>query len=454
MPDDEAPPPAPASNGALPPPRWWRPERHSRRVLGAGAVLIACALVATVTVLVRTGAHSEPAAPPDPIAATPLGHDPVPAERTIRTIPTRCGVSKKTIHALAPHAEVRDREKWKGSSTMPGRSNPGGDRTCEWLSEPGEDRGLTIDFSLYGPAGAQQVRPLPPATPISQALAVFPPTVRDKSTLDDPGEEPDDRKQAKVKPVAGLGDEAVYFYRHEGLDHDSGQTVVFRVQNAVVSLSYTGASNHSSSGSRVRKRTARRGAFRAAAEVAATLGAHHPAPKIITPKTRPAAFTHTASPCATGSESPEPEPTEPAHPESTKPLRPDECQWKYDWRILTAETYQFPDDEPGGGTRQAIRTYLRLYRDTRAVEPLSKHDERYFTALRGPGQQAFAGYIPHTTPGRVVLRKRNVVVDVTYAPNTTNPKDPATVDEHPLAKNDAVNGAYRTATQIAATLHE
>lgn len=101
--------------------------------------------------------------------------------------------------------------------------------------------------------------------------------------------------------------------------------------------------------------------------------------------------------------------------------------------------------QPGGAVRAATSRYLTRHHDARADEPISVRARKYFSALNGPGEQAFAGWVEEGSAPRVVFRVRDVVVEVVY-------DDAAAPGEEPLAKDQAVAGVYAAAVNVAKAL--
>lgn len=403
-------------------PRWWKPRRHPRRTLAIGAGVAALALAAgTTAVVLATG--PDPGAPTS--TATPLAHDPVPTARTITERPARCGVADTTVDALVPEHEPR---RAKGADP------------CEWRvsyvkSDHGwRERRLEV-FQIR--AARNGTGAGTPDLLVSRAVKKF----ADAVARQDPD---------SMRPVTGLADEAVSSYDPDA--YSGGGTVVFRFRNVVVKVTYSGADHKNNQPKSLSRKTALTGALKAATDIATRLGA--PArPKITTLAAGPPAITRTIAPCDTV---PEDTATELTRPTSTptpseenlrdpEPDEPRSCTWKSHGRTLTVAVRRFPDDLPGSGTRQAEHAYLRLYYSARATAPADGNDKRYFAALTGPGQQAFGAAAGKTAPGRVVFRHRNIIVDVTYT---------STDEEDPLTRDEAVNGAYTAAAQVATALSE
>ncbi|MEU8347633.1 hypothetical protein AB0C74_38540 [Spirillospora sp. NPDC048832] len=120
------------------------------------------------------------------------------------------------------------------------------------------------------------------------------------------------------------------------------------------------------------------------------------------------------------------------------------CSWRSNGRELAVSAAVVPGSELFDGARLATREYEMRHHDARAEETLSVHDRRYFRAVTGLGDQAFAVHVPEVIPGEIVFRDGNVVVRVTYE---------ATDERHPLSRKDAVRGAYAAAQEIAKALN-
>lgn len=431
MSDNEAQRPPNEPAGPPPASRWWQVRGYSRRTLATGAAVAAVILAAGTTgIVLAIGSGSGSETPTT--TATPLAHDPVPTGRIITKQPAKCGVSKATLDALLPKREVRD---------------GGGSTTCRWSSETDDgrrERQLEVEFAIQLTPGVGTATNAP-TTSVSQAIEVFAGVAGQKGT----------------QPVTGLGDEAAASYDQGTFDRSG--TVTFRAGNAVVKVSYSGEDRGGDRLKQLPRKTALDGALTAAADVAKSLDAPVKAtPATTTPRSEPPGISRNVAPCDTVpttmvTELTRPTGTPSSPEENTGDVGEDDdesksrtCTWKSYERALTVSVTRFPAGRSGSGTRQAKRKYLEMYQSARAAEPLSKHDTRYFTALTGPGQQAFGSYIEEIAPGRVVFRDRNVIVDVGYGlPGIAGG---STGDEEPLTRDEAVNGAYTAATRIAATL--
>lgn len=443
MSDDETPRPLNETGvaaGQVPAPGTSRPRRPARRTLGIGAGLAAIMLAAGVAAVTSAGGSGSE---PEPIAATPLKHDPVPNRRITTHMPRRCGVSEKTIRELTPEGALE---------------HAGESQTCAWSSrtDGGRTRRLEVGFVLDGRSSATGMAP--DATPVSSAIKAF-------------GTELDQRGWGAPKVITGLGDAAVAQYAHS----PQGGKIAFRFTNAVVTVTYMGRQARDVSDTMIPEKVALDGALTAATDVAAALGAPTRSTLTIsTPKARPPALAKPGDPCdlvpgkltddllkPTGTPSPSGERSDAPDLEEISPKM---CTWRrHGPRILQVSVEHFPDSTPGAGARQAERAYLKEHVEARGHRPISDHDERYFTALKGPGDQAFASYLeksaPMTfdpmneglSPGRVVFRIRNVLVDVKYASAGAGHDEDA--GEEPLTRNEAVNGAYEVAAHIAEELH-
>lgn len=393
-------------------PAWWRPARYTARTRVAAVTLVVVIAAAVTTFLLI---RSEP----DTLTPTRLAHDPVPKlGRTITGKPELCGVTEATLDELMPR-----------HSTLYGGAHD--TSKCLWTHENDKrmaQRELQVKIHLTEPQPSlgSRLEAAPPAVAVAMGRYA------DAGTVGKDG----------VLAVHGLGDEAKIWYE----DHH-GATAVTRVRNAVVTVDYSGRNNSKS----LPRKTAFTGAMRAAADVAKSLGsAHRPEVADAVPVPAKAPITRDLTTCdliptaraATLLDD------DSVQPEATQGIDTDDgqsksgtCTWETDHdTTMTLAVDRYPDSVPGSGTRAARRSYLERYISMRAAEPISDTDERYFTPLRGLGEQAFAGFVAESLPARVTLRERNVVIRITYTSSD---------DDHPLSRQDAVSVAY-TAASVAA----
>lgn len=386
-----------------PRPPWWRPSRYGWQVLAivvATVVVLAGSIAFVAHLLTRTSALPAP---------TALPHDPVPALGKPVTEPRWCGMTRQGVEALVPRAD-----------------HPTG---CVWTHQDpakGTKRELTIGFSAErGRPGITSAQLLPsPATAVAVRMIVS-------------GEH---RDRPGMMRVTGLGDEATVVN-----DDDTGATVTMRVRNAIVDVRYSGGDEDSSRYLDPKRAVA--GALRGAATVAQTLGAPH-RPATAPAQSRPAAHS-VLSACRSVSS----DLLDRLVPTSSHGAGIDvpvtghgkarACSWAGSGNAVSVTLTRYDDTaRPGSGTRRAEHNYLASYLSARAAEQASTHHGRYFAALTGPAQQAFAFSAGGAPGARVVFRDRNVIAEVRYGAQG----GPA------LPRDEAVDGAYAAATQVAAFL--
>lgn len=398
-----------------------RPVRRAWRV--AIVAVVGAALVAAVLV---TFANV-----PEPLPAPPaLAHDPVPAERIHWTIPAGCGVSAATLDALAPHAGID--EAGEGGS-------------CKWTSQRGDRANfLNLDVGVIplhagpGVPGATE----PGNSSVAAAMKAFD-SARDEGHA--------------IRPVTGLGDEA-FLYDRDSSDSRSGQ-VEFRTDNVIIATGYradAGLDGKLPSAARLRA-----GALRAATDAARRLGAPA-APKVAAPPTARPAVRTPPSPCTVvpsglrerllGDDDPDTAPGD-ADDSGGAPIpgaRMEGCDLRTEDRELTVSVIT---GTAPTAIRDIGREYLRRHLEARAEQPISRTDERYFHALSGLGDQAFAAYLEESdggadvrSPARVVARAGPALVAVTYGAVDSG------YATEPLPRTEAVDGAYAAAVRVVAAV--
>ncbi|XVQ14534.1 hypothetical protein ACQP1W_19000 [Spirillospora sp. CA-255316] len=129
-------------------------------------------------------------------------------------------------------------------------------------------------------------------------------------------------------------------------------------------------------------------------------------------------------------------------------------EWKSCSRKLTEVSVRaMPTSTKGGAESAAIREYLNSYAWYRTFDwffTSGKIKSRFFSALSGPGDQAFTCYAAaefdgHKTAGAVLFfRVRNILVRVDYG----------TYDPGEGNRNLSLNRAYNAALKINAALHD
>jgi len=408
------------------PPRPPVPRGGRTAIVGAvGAALVAAVLIALGTA---------PAVLPQPRV---LAHDLVPAERVAWTTPANCGIGDATLRALVP-----------GTA----QTSPGDSGICEWPTlDHAQLSELDLTVSVVPRHGDNGV----PGS--ATTLGTAPGRGDGSPTADAMGEfgaiayaEP------TARPVTGLGDEALLV---ETATSDLRSACVrFRTGNVSVGVTYAynALDEPKDPPSAGRLRT---GALRAAAEVARAL--HVPAAPEVTapPSARPAPVRAPRSACDVVPS----DLRERLFPEddiqlSAEPGDADEGELAKRVRGIREVTCDLHNggremevDITTGTAPSIVRDLGREYRredlDARAEQPISAADERYVHPLAGLGDQAFAAYLEESTgphlirsPARVVVRAGAALISITYGT-----KDGA--DTGPLAREEAVGGAYAVAVR-------
>ncbi|NEA29123.1 hypothetical protein, partial [Actinomadura bangladeshensis] len=199
-----------------------------------GAVLFAAVVVLVLSVVLVKALPSPGSLDrlPDPSA----GPDRVPAGPIVDAYPERCGISAATLARLVPDART---------------TRDGGQGTCTWASQKDDrksERHLSVGFTLFPGSALRPGMPQTGRAPVAAAMMSLGP-----------------KWSVPGKAVTGLGDEAFM-----QISPSTGATVVMRVGNANVSVQYRSLFWPIAEG------TAREGAFAAASEVVAALGARTP----------------------------------------------------------------------------------------------------------------------------------------------------------------------------------
>ncbi|MEU5990044.1 hypothetical protein ABZ806_13810 [Spirillospora sp. NPDC047418] len=380
---------------------------------GTGGAVLFAAVVVIVLSIVLVKALPSPGSLdrlPDP----PAGPDRVPAGPAVGAYPERCGVSAATLARLVPDART---------------AKDGGQGTCTWSSHRDDrksERHLSVGFTLFAGTALRPGVPQTGRAPAAAAMKSLGP------------------KWSNVTgtAVTGLGDEAFV-----QVSPSTGATVVMRVGNANVTVQYRSLFLP------LPEETARDGAFAAASEVAAALGTRTPAHPAIAAAPRPTPARTVPDLCAAVSErtlhrlvegdSVTGEPASRGGALAIKDAEVSNCSWRSMDRELAVSAAVVPGSGLFDGARLATREYVMRHADARAEETLSVHDRKYFRAVTGLGDQAFAVQVPEVVPGEVVFRDGNVLVRVTYE---------ATDEREPLSRKHALRGAYAAAQEVAQSL--
>ncbi|TYB48136.1 hypothetical protein [Actinomadura chibensis] len=349
---------------------------------------------------------------PDP----PSGPDRVPAGPLVRAVPAGCALSPATLERLVDGPRlVKD----------------GARGVCAWASRGGDERSgrylsIAVDLSPDTSATAYPYLLATGRAPLSAAMKSFGPRW----------------SGVTGQAVTGLGDEALL-----QVSPSNGATVVARVGNARAVVQYTATRLP------MPEAAARDGAFTAAAEVVAGLGARGPVRPAVAAPARPAPARTIPDLCAAlpertlrdlvagdgaagGSESAQ-------TGLAVEGARQRGCTWRSPDRDLRVAVAVVPGAGPFDGVRSAAREYAIRHIDARAEEPLSVRDRKYFHPVPGLGDEAFAVHVPGVVPGTVLFRDGDALALVTYAESD---------ERRPLSGGEALRGAYAAAREIARAL--
>lgn len=447
----------------------WR--RRSRRLswpLLAGAAA-AVAILAVVTVAVIPGEPDGPG-PREKLNVGSLAvpkatRDPVPRGAIVTKYPPACGVPKATAHEVVPGSDADGRAGGLFTNASNG--------SCLWyaLNDGDERRGIVLDGDRL-----RKERVLNVDMALTTATAVASPIGEAMRQVDyGVGAT---RASSASRIVTGLGDEARAGYSPA---IDAGAFVRFRVGNMAVSVIYHGWDRKGKDPARraMPERAAMTGALKAASGIAKSLGVATPStPSFAPPRATTPPIRRPPKPCDTvkgetlrkvangahreGSDAAPFGPPQGTNPVlAPAPMATDTCRWTArtpitsdqldgSVRELEVTIAAVADRGPGTAIQLATREYLRHHHNARdSRRDGTSNPQQGFMAIGGLGDQAFAVYGRHPngyleTPGRVVFRLRNVLVQVSYAS--------AYHDPDPLTRNEAINGAYTVALDVATAL--
>lgn len=408
--------PQPTTGPGTPAKNRWRRRPGPKTLLATGGALTGLLLAA--------GFAFGGSDPPGELPAPPVVADPVPAAPLISSYRADCGVSRATLDALVPDPEQHQ-------SIL-------GD-TCRW-NTAGHDKERYLDVSItLVTEGRQTASGRPSTTPVTTAMSTF----ADQARI----------RTVKPKALRGLGDEAITYYSPKDRI-GGGSRVLLRARNAIVTVTYR-------SGYRDKppsEKTATDGAVRAATDVVRGLGvAVNQAPVVADIKAEAVPNRPPFKVCDMVSRGTRQELVE-ADGEVRGHARKDEiekgkiadsCKWEMPTEgnltyYLQVSLTALPSVE------SARNDYLKRHLEARAEEPISRTDEKYFAAVSGLGEQAYASYVEEGLPGGVVFRVRNVVATVVYTQETDENAAPG--DSRPLTREQSVNGAYAAARDVANAL--
>lgn len=445
------------------------PVTVSRRVwmIGGAAAVVAALAVALVVVLEPGGDASGVRLSTPSYTADPVPKPRTPAEGDVSK---RCGVSTATLHTYVPRADDLGHGDESGVVSCEWYSLNNGTRTCPALCPAGDgdsDRILEIGITKAEPDAIAD------GSPDGDALRALDPASAPLIAAGDP-----------ARPVGGLGDEALYHYS-PGLSKSytprvntdvstGGALLRFRAGAVVVTVTYSGR-DFSDSGPvrQVVEKQARPAVLAAATDIATAL--HAPAkPALTAPAAAalPPPAPRAVRPCelvpddvvqrlAAGATRERPRDSvadsQPPYGQAS-----DSCEWDAEptcclhedsdhrpERHLTVTVYAESEWRRGIAVAQATRLYLEHHDDARAAAQSAFH------AVRGLGDQAYAAYrkirpVSDTSGGEVTFRYRDLVVVVGY--RGADGSSAAEEDQHPLAEQTAVNGAYTAATAVLEAL--
>jgi hypothetical protein len=420
MPPHTFPPGPPSGAPVVPGPRqrtvpmWF--------VIGGVALVAAVVVVAVVVVAVVAREPSrEEAGGPDFQKLLRAPVQPMPAlGPELGTVPSECGVSPATLERVVPK---RDDDR---------NSSAGPSGYCDWSSfHDDESVALSVniritDDTTTGPAGSlnHEVEGLTKETPL--------------------------------QVVARLGDEAYAHYLDE--DRSGYATIVMRAGNSVTKVVYSGFRGRQHDEA-LPESQLMPSALQVAQDVAQGLGVPATGKPAITdiPEDQPAVSARKGACAAVSGQTRQrllnrqslgPQQLgsvdfmfAPAHDGP----QIDNCYWYGKAAKLTVETMTLADP-PEGAAAQADRTLDWLHRKIRK-EGVSGSTDGGATvlALTGRGDGALAAYEPSSSldrdQGLVAFRIHNAVIKVTYE---------AGLDQE-LTQEQAINGAYTAAVEVAAT---
>jgi len=352
----------------------------------------------------------------DLAAPKTLGHDPVPAERSITTKPARCGIGRATVRALVPGAH--------GKRV---------DGDCAWTRPAGAGPALDVRYTTVD-SGSEK------ASRVAAAIGRF------------------GRATAAYTPVTGLGEDAAYAAGPPATGRGVEAVVVFRTADLVTTVTYKSRQATASAAARFR-----RGAFRAAAEAAKALGAA--ANPAAAPVRRTAPVTVPSDVCKLVPEDlfqtlgDDDDPlTHSADSDlivekdnipsaTTSGCRSIATSGSRHYSTRIAEVSVTAPTKPGGEAA-VNREYLRTYYTARAERATSGGGGRYFQALSGLGDQAFCSYLEGrrsltlgTNLAEVVVRSRTALITVRFGTEA---------GDSGLTQDQTVKGAYAIAVKAAA----
>lgn len=366
--------------------------------------------------------------PVDALAEPTVTADPVRVGPLVRSLPPGCGVSRATLEVLVPHPELRHADATTAAA-------------CAWSAADDEKgRRLRVSIALYTDSRQATVG-IPAATPVTEAMGAFATTTAQW-------------KDGRLRAVLGLGDQARAFYSPR--DTTGGGSIVARAGNAVVQVTYSASEDVSRT--QLPERPAVDGALRTAAEAVRGLGVSvNQPPRVTDLATGTAPAGPARGPCDSVSATTVEQLLARAEREDSteRGAGPDggqtaTCKWTDDQGgdnhiyYLQVALTTYP------GVASARDGYLVKHLTARAEEPISATGEKYFAALAGLGEQAYASFTAEGRPGGVVFRVGAVVATVSYSQDEVANAPPG--DSEPLTRAESINGAYAVARDVASAL--
>ncbi|MBO2452355.1 hypothetical protein J4573_35060 [Actinomadura barringtoniae] len=338
------------------------------------------------------------------VLKSPQGAAPMAGPVTQR-LPRDCGLSAATLRSLVPKAEVVEN---------------GDFGECRWFVR---EQSLSLEVSLRAYVSGS-VADLPGSvlaisssglrwgrvrtSPLGDAVTA---TGLARYSNDEP------------EPLTGVGEDGVGGFR---AGTGAGWTQ-FRVGNVVARVSY-GVDRFGGAKPRA-EASLRASALKASAEIARSLGsAPHGTPAYGTGGGAGAPLAPPSSACGLvsgkvlgkvikGHRSPTPN-TDVAKDGVLVQGRRSTCAWGAKDRVLTVTVASGPGADRRAAEQAAARAYLASQLNAQAGQPISGDDEKYYKPLTGLGDQAFASYLEEGSPGRIMVRSRNLLLEVTFASNS------------------------------------
>jgi len=119
------------------------------------------------------------------------------------------------------------------------------------------------------------------------------------------------------------------------------------------------------------------------------------------------------------------------------------CTWESKDRMLTVTVVSGPGADRRAADQAAARAYLASQLNAQAGQPISGDDELYYKPLTGLGDQAFASFMEEGPPGRIMIRRGNLLLEVVFASNSRS---------KPLNRKQSIGAVSAVAAEAAAKL--